>query len=144
VSRVGEARGLAVEDCLRESAVEEDIFHVELLNGLDTGDSSGDHRVNSARFHNWAEDLAIIDLGALSETLKDPTGLVVIKGPVNTELERENPLVSDNVGALRSGNQLPGPIADQGIILFFHSHTPMRIGKRSTSGGTVSVKGSQW
>jgi hypothetical protein len=33
LSRVGEARGLAAEDCLRESIVEEDIFHVEMLNG---------------------------------------------------------------------------------------------------------------
>jgi hypothetical protein len=47
VSRVGEAHGLAAEDCLRESAVEEDIFHVELLNGPVTGDSGGEHRANS-------------------------------------------------------------------------------------------------
>jgi hypothetical protein len=33
VSRVGEARELAAENYLGESAVEEDIFYVELLNG---------------------------------------------------------------------------------------------------------------
>jgi hypothetical protein len=135
VSRVGEARGLAAEDCLGESAVEEGIFHVELLNGLVTGDSSGEHRVNSGQFYNRAESLIVVDSGALSETPKDLTGLVAIKGPVSTELVREDPLAGDNVGALRSGNQLPGPITDQGSVFFLHSRTPMGIGKRSTSGG---------
>jgi hypothetical protein len=76
-----------------------------------------------------------VDPGALSETPKDPTGLVEIKGPVSTELVCENPLAGDNVGALRSGNQLPGPIADQGAILFLHSRTSIRIDKRNTSEG---------
>jgi hypothetical protein len=104
VSRVGEAHGLAAEDCLRESVVEEDIFHVELLNGPGTGDSSSKHRVNSGRFYNQAEGLVVVDSGSLSETLKDPTGLLAIKGPISTELVCEDPLVGDNVGALRSGN----------------------------------------
>jgi hypothetical protein len=135
VSRVGEARGLAAEDCLRESAVVEGIFHVELLNGPVKGDSSGEHRANRGRFYSRAESLVVVNSGALSETPNDPTGLVMIKGPISTELLREDPLTGDNVGALRSGNQLPGPIADQGSVLFLHSRTPMGIGKRSTSGG---------
>jgi hypothetical protein len=115
--RVGEARGLAAEDCLRESVVEEGIFHVKLLNGSVTGDSSDEHRVNSDRFYNRAESLIVVDSGALSETQKDPTDLVAIKGPVSTELVHEDPLTGDNVGALRLENQLPGPIADQGCTL---------------------------
>jgi hypothetical protein len=115
--------------------VEECIFHVELLNGPITGDSSGEHRANSGWFYNRAESLVVVDSGALSETLKDPTGLVAIKGPVSTELVREDPLASDNVGDLRSGNQLLGPIADQGSVLFLHSRMPRGIGKHSTSGG---------
>jgi hypothetical protein len=63
VSRVGEARGLAVEDCLGESVVEEDIFHVELLNGPGTGDNSGEHRANSGWFHNRIEGLVVVDPG---------------------------------------------------------------------------------
>jgi hypothetical protein len=75
VSRVDEARGLAAEDCLRESAVEEGIFHVELLNVPVTGDSSGEHRVNSGRFYNQAESLVVVDFGELSETPKDQRAL---------------------------------------------------------------------
>jgi hypothetical protein len=89
-----------------ESVMEEGIFHVELLNGPVTGDNSGEHRANSGRFYNHAESLIVVNSGALSETSKDPTGLVAIKGPVSTELVREDPHVGDNVGALRPGNQL--------------------------------------
>jgi hypothetical protein len=115
--------------------VEEGIFHVELLNGSVMGDNSGEHRANSGWFYNRAESLIVVDSGALSETPKDPTGLVAIKGPVSMKLVREDPLAGDNVGALRLGNQLLGPIADQGSVLFLHSRTPMGISKRSMSGG---------
>jgi hypothetical protein len=101
-------------------------FYVELLNRPGTGDNSSEHRANSGRFYNWVEGLTVVDSGALSETLKDPTGLVAIKDQVSTELVREDLLVGDNVRAMRSENQLPGPIADQGSIF---------IGKRSTRGG---------
>jgi hypothetical protein len=96
--------------------MEEGIFYVELLNGPGTGDSSSEHRANSDRFYNRAEGLIVVNSGALSETPKDPTGLVAIKSPVSTELMREDPLTGDNVGALRLGSQLPGPIADQGPV----------------------------
>jgi hypothetical protein len=103
VSRVGEAHGLAAED-FEENVMEEGIFHIELLNGPVMGDSSGEHRVNSGRLNNWAESLIVVDSRALSETSKDPTGLVAIKGPVSMELVCEDPLASDNVGALRPEN----------------------------------------
>jgi hypothetical protein len=77
---------------ISESAVEEGIFHVELLNGPVTGDSNGEHRANSGRFYNRAESLVVVNSRALSETLKDPTGLVAIKGHVSTELVREEHL----------------------------------------------------
>jgi hypothetical protein len=98
-----------------------DIFHVELVNGPVTGDSSGEHRVNSGQFYNRAEGLIVVDSGVLSETLKDPTYLIAIKGPVSTELVREDPLTGD--------------IADQCSVLFLHSRTPMGIDKRSMSEG---------
>jgi hypothetical protein len=135
VSRVGEDCGLAAEDCLGLSAMEEGIFYIKLLNGPGMGDSSSEHCANSGRFYNWAEGFIVINSRALSETPKDTTCLVAIKDPVSTELVREDPLDGDNVGALRSGKQLPGPIADQGSVFILHSHTPMGIDKHSTSRG---------
>jgi hypothetical protein len=84
--------------------MEEGIFYVELLNGSGTRDSSSEHRANSDRFYNRAEGLIVVDSGVLSETPKDPMGLVAIKGPVSMELMREDPLTRDNVGALRPAN----------------------------------------
>jgi hypothetical protein len=91
--------------------------------------------VNGGQFHNRAESLIVVDSEALSETPKDPVSLVVIKGPVSAELVCEDPLTRDNIGALRSGNKLPGPIAHQGPVLILHSRTPIGIGERSTSRG---------
>jgi hypothetical protein len=45
-SRIGEARGLTAEDSLGESAVEEGMLRIELLNGSVTGDSNGEHHSN--------------------------------------------------------------------------------------------------
>jgi hypothetical protein len=108
VSKVSEAHGLAVENCTGESAMEEGIFYAKLLNGPGTGDSSSEHHVNSDQFYNWAQCLIVVDSGVLSETPKDPTGLVPIKGPVSMMFVCEDPLAGDYVGALRSGNQLLG------------------------------------
>jgi hypothetical protein len=142
MSRVFEARGLAVEDRLRESVTEEGIFDVELLNEPGMRDSSSEHCANSGWFYNRAEGLIVVDSRAPSETPKDLTGLVTIKGPISTELVGEDPLASDNVGALRSENQLLGPIADHGSVFVLYSRTPMGIDKRSMSGG--GDRGWRW
>jgi hypothetical protein len=132
---IDETRGLTAEDSLRESAVEEGILHIELLNGPVMGDSTGEHHANGGQFHNWAESFIIVDSGALSETLKDPASLVAIKGTVSAELVHEDPLAGDGVGSLRPGNKLPGPIAHQGPILILHSCTPIGIGECSIGRG---------
>jgi hypothetical protein len=71
----------------------------------------------------------------LSETLKDPMSLIAIKCPVSAELVREEPLASDDVGALRPGNKLSGSIAHQCLVLILHSRAPIGIGERSTDEG---------
>jgi hypothetical protein len=115
--------------------MKEDILHVELLNGSVTGDSSDEDRANGGRFYNRAESLVVVNSGALNETPKDLASLVAIKGPISAKLVHEDLLAGDNVGALRPGNKLPGPIAHQSSVLLLHSRTPMWIGKRSMSGG---------
>jgi hypothetical protein len=110
-SRIGETYGLAAQDSLSESVVEEGILHIKLLNGLVKGDTSGAHHANGGRFHNQAESLIVVDPGALSETLKDPASLVAIKGTVSMVLVCEDPLAGDHIGVLRPGNKRPGSIA---------------------------------
>jgi hypothetical protein len=67
----------------------------------------------------------------LCETPDDPASLVAIKGTVGAKLVREDPLASDDVGAMGLGDKLPGPIAHQGPILVLHSSAPIRVGKRN-------------
>jgi hypothetical protein len=101
VSWIGKTRGLAAVDSLNEGVMEKDILHIELLNQLVMGDSSGEHRAHDGRFHNRAESLIVVDSGTLSETPKDPASLVAIKGSVSAKLVREDPFAGDDVGALR-------------------------------------------
>jgi hypothetical protein len=131
VSWIGETRGLAAVVSLSEGVMEEGILHIELLNRLVMGDSSGEHRAHDGRFHNWAESLIVVDSEALSETPKDPVSLVAIKGPVSAELVHEDPFAGDDVGALRSWNKVPCPITHQGPVLILHSHTPIGIDEGS-------------
>jgi hypothetical protein len=135
VSWIDETRGLAAVDSLSEGAMEEDILHIELLNRPVMGDSSGEHRAHGGRFHNRAESLVVVNSGALSETPKDPASLVAIEGPVSAELVREDLFASDDVGALRSWNKVPGPITHQGPVLILHSYAPIGIGEGSADGG---------
>jgi hypothetical protein len=41
--------------------VEEDVLHIELLNGPVAGDSNNEHRVNGGWFHNRAESLIVVE-----------------------------------------------------------------------------------
>jgi hypothetical protein len=115
--------------------MEEGILHIELLNWTVMGDSSGEHHKHGGRFHNRAENLVVVDSGALSETSKDPVSLVAIEISISAELVHEDPFVGDDVGALRSWNKVPGPITHQGPVLILHCHTPIGIGEDSTDGG---------
>jgi hypothetical protein len=135
VSWISETHGLAAVDSLSEGAMEEGILHIKLLNRPVMGDSSGEHRAHGGRFHNRAESLVVVNSGALSETPKDLASLVAIEGPVSAELVREDPFVSDDVGALRSWNKISGPITHQGPVLILHSCAPIGIGEGIADGG---------
>jgi hypothetical protein len=99
------------------------------------GDSSGEHRAHSGRFHNRAKSLVVVDSGALSKTPKDLANLVAIEGPVIAKLVREDPFARDDVGALRLLNKVPCLITHQGPVLILYSHAPIGIGEDSADGG---------
>jgi hypothetical protein len=79
---IGETCGLTIEDNLTESAVEEDVLHIELLNQLVVGGSSGEHHSDDGRFHNQAKNLVVVNPRALCETSEDLASLVAIERPV--------------------------------------------------------------
>jgi hypothetical protein len=116
--RIREASGLTVEDSLTECAMEEDVFHIELLERPVMGGSNSEHHAHGGRFDNRAERLIVVHTRALREPPEDPASLVAVESPVRERLVGKNSFVSDGVGATRPGNKVPGPIAQKGLILF--------------------------
>jgi hypothetical protein len=115
--------------------VEEGILHIELLNRPVVGGSNGEQRADGGRFDNRAESLIVVHTRAACEIPEDPTSLVAVESPVRESLVREYPFTGDDVEATRTGNKFPGPIAQQGPVLFLHSRTSIWIGKRDANRG---------
>jgi hypothetical protein len=111
VSWISKPCGLTAENCLTEGVVKEGVLHIKLLNWPVAGDNSSKHHVDDGRFHNRAESLVVVNPRMLGETPEDPVGIVAIKRPIGTKLVCENPLASDDVGAMGPGDKLSGLIA---------------------------------
>jgi hypothetical protein len=132
---IDKAYGLTVEDRLTEGVMEEDVLYIELLNRPGVRCDESEHRADGGRFHNWAESLVVVHLGALSEAPENPASLVAVESPIGEELMCEDPVAGDDVGATGPGNKFPCPIAHQGPILLLHSRVLVRISKGSVDGG---------
>jgi hypothetical protein len=98
------------------------------------GEGGGEDGLNGGELDDGAEGLVVVHSGALSETPKDPMGLVLIQGVVGLELSVENPLAGDHVGARGTRHQVPGVAGQKGCVLL-HSATPIRIGENGAGGG---------
>jgi hypothetical protein len=83
---VDEAGGLAAVDSLRQSAVEEGILDVELMDRSVPREGEGEDGANSGKLDDGAEGLVVVHSGALCEAPKDPTGLVAVEGAVRGKL----------------------------------------------------------
>jgi hypothetical protein len=82
VSCVDEAGELAAVDSLRQSAMEEDILDVELMDRQVLGEGEGENGTNNSE----------LDDGALGEGPEDLTGLVVDEGANRSQLVAKEPL----------------------------------------------------
>jgi hypothetical protein len=118
LGRIREASGLTVEDSLTECAMEEDVFHIELLERPVMGGSNSEHRAHGGQFDNQVESLIVVHTRALREPPEDPASLVAVESPVRERLVGKNPFIGDDVGATRPVNKVPCPIAQKGLILF--------------------------
>jgi hypothetical protein len=67
---------LAAVDSLRQSAVEEDILDIELMDRPVSGE--GKDSSNGDELDGWHEGLVVIHSEALGEAPKDSTGLVAV------------------------------------------------------------------
>jgi hypothetical protein len=79
--------------------------------------------------------LASLHPRTLSESLETPTGHVRIYGTIRClPLLCLAPLVSHHIAAWWMGHQILGVIDKEGLRLFLHSSTPMRIDKGAMNG----------
>jgi hypothetical protein len=89
MSFVDETGGLAALDSLRQSAVEEGILDVKLMDRPVPGEGEGEYGANSGELDDGAEGLVVVHSGALGEAPKDLTGLVAVEGAVRGKLVAE-------------------------------------------------------
>jgi hypothetical protein len=99
MSGVDEPGGLAAVDSIRQSAVEESILNIELMDRSIPGEGEGEDDANDGEFDDRVEGLVVVHSGVLGEATKDPTGLVAVEGAVRGQLVPKEPVVDDHVGA---------------------------------------------
>jgi hypothetical protein len=131
VCGVNEAGRLRAVDGLGECVVEEGVLDVKLVHGPTPGDSQSQHSPDGSRLDDGAEGLVVVQPGALSEPLKDPTSLVPIKRAVHLELVLEDPLVGDDIRPRRPRNQVSRAVRQHGLVLL-HSATLVGVHKHAT------------
>jgi hypothetical protein len=80
VSGIDEAGGLAAVHSLRQSAMEEGILDVELMDHPVLGEGEGENITNNGELDDGVESLIVVQSGALGKASKHPTGLVAVEG----------------------------------------------------------------
>jgi hypothetical protein len=77
---------------LRQSAVEEGILDVELMDRPVPGE--GEDCSNDDEHDDGAEGLVVVHSGALGEAPKDPTDLIEVEGAIRGQLVAKEPLAA--------------------------------------------------
>jgi hypothetical protein len=102
--------------------VQEGVLDVELVNWPGESEGQREHRADGGRLHNRAEGLIVVDSGALQGTIGPP-------------LVRPDPLAGDDVGAGRTGHQIPRLVGDERRVLLLHRPTPVGVQQGGANGG---------
>jgi hypothetical protein len=140
-SGVDDAGGLAAVNSLCQSAVEEGILDVQLMDRLVSEEGEGEDGSNGRELDDGAEGLIVVHSGALGEALNDLMGLVEVKGAVQGQLVVKEPLADDHVGAWWTRHQVPSVVGQQGHVLL---HSAMPVGSvraTRTEEGTGEASG---
>jgi hypothetical protein len=101
--------------------MEEGILDVQLVDRPVLGEDIP----NDCELDDEIEGLVVVHSRALSETPKDPMGLLPIQRAVVHELVAENPLVGDHVGARGIRHQVPSVVGQQDRVLL---HGAIQVG----------------
>jgi hypothetical protein len=115
--------------------MQEGVLDVELVNWPGASKSQREHRADGGRLHNRAEGLIVVDSRALSEAPKNPASLVPLQGTIGPPLVHPDPLAGDDVGAGRTGHQIPRLVGDERRVLLLHRPTPVGVQQGGADGG---------
>jgi hypothetical protein len=113
--------------------VKKGILYVQLVNRPGAGRGDAEYRPYGGRFDDRAEGLVVVDALALGEASDNPASLAASEGPIGMLLVPEDPLPRHDVGAGGGGggNELPGVIVGEGLVLIHHRGTPVGVGQRA-------------
>ena len=112
----------------------EGILHIQLMNGPAPRECQRENSPDNGGLDDRAESLCKIHTRALSETSKHPTRFVALQSPVGVELVLEDPRVGDDIGSRRTRHKIPSVVLHQSIMFFYHSSSPIWVGKSTTVG----------
>jgi hypothetical protein len=96
---IDESRRLLAVDNLIESATEESILDIKLMDGPGAGDGDVEDKPNGGGLNDGAESLIVVDAGKLGEAVENPARLAPSQGAIIVELVTKDPLAGDHVGA---------------------------------------------
>ena len=131
---VDEADRLLAVHLLGEMTVEKSIGDIHLVHRPRATGGEVQNGADRARLDNRGKRIRKVDTGTLAKSA-DPNALYSAPACHRAELVLEDPLVGDDVGARRMGDQLPGPIVLQRVVLLLHGGAPVRVAQGGASRG---------
>lgn len=125
--RINEPRLLLAVDGFIQTATEECILDIELVDGQRTGNNKIKNESNCGGFDNRTESLVEVNARLLGIPTNDPPSPMVLEGAVRVEFMLKYPLVSDDVGVMRTGYQGPNMVIKESFELFRHGVMPIGV-----------------
>lgn len=130
--------------------MEESVLDVKLVYRPGASGGNAEDGVDGGRLDDGAERLIVVDTVSLGVATNDPMGLVTSQCALGMELVLEYAFDGDDVGAGRTGHEMPCVVVDEGLVLICLGSTPVRVGQcravvarygrhRTVGGGEVEL-----
>ena len=91
-------------DIFNESAIEECILHIKLVERPYVGNNKREHNTNSSSLNNRTESVSVIKTRYLSIAFGHKTNLEALNGPIKQIFCPEHPFGTNNICVVRSRN----------------------------------------
>ena len=113
--------------------MKESVLHIELMDRPVLRVSQSEDGANSSWLDDRTEGFIVINTGTLCKPAKHPSSFVSVQRTISMKLVFENPFAGDHIRLGRARDEIPSVVVQESSIFFFHSPTPMVIGKSVTT-----------